>query len=326
MTFPQNRTAHIAVDLMGGQAGCEGNLSACSTYPRPEDLILVGDRSRCQSSLQSLVAGGAEFVPSDSPLLGDESISQLLRHKRRSSVAVCARLVGEGRASAMVSSADTKAILAFARFSIGTLPGLHRPAITKLFGHAGGSFQMLDLGANVQCSPRMLFEFAHLGARLMALHQGEALDAKPRIAVLNIGTERGKGPQSLNAAATLLSRSEQLNFCGFLEPMDLFTGQADVVVCDGFSGNLVLKTIEGVAHYLGSQLANVSDSSGDLARLGHAINPELHNGALLAGINGIVVKSHGSTSEAGFVRAIEQAGAYLEADLVRSLRSMFDAE
>ncbi|MDG1133962.1 MAG: hypothetical protein P8N67_06240 [Pseudomonadales bacterium] len=311
----------IAVDLMGGSSGVENNLAACAEYDRLNDLLLVGMQQAVQSTAiaRELESKGVKFLYTDDFLDGSESLSEVLRHRPNSSMAVCAKLLAANEVSAVVSSGDTKALLGLARSHVGTLPNLQRPAITKSFQGNTGRFCMLDLGANVNCSETMLCEFAKLGAALMYSDGDFPSMQAVRVGLLNIGTESGKGTGQLNNVAETLNADNSLDFVGFLEPTELFSNSADVIVCDGFSGNIMLKTLEGVASHIRQRIKGLVEGNQALSEFGHELDPERYNGALMAGLNGVVVKSHGSTGAVGFLSALNQANAYMESDLTKVL-------
>ena len=311
----------IAVDLMGGSIGVESNLTACAEFAGAERLVLVGLQSAIQGTVnaQILEAKGAQFHYVNDFLTGSESLSEVLKNRPNSSMAVCTKLLANNEVQAVVSSGDTKALLGLARFHVGTLPGLQRPAITKSFQGNTGQFYMLDLGANVNCGENVLGQFAKLGTALAYLEEDFSSIKSVRVALLNIGTESGKGTELLNSVASTLSADTRLDFVGFVEPTELFSGSADVIVCDGFTGNIMLKTLEGVATHIRQRLRRLAQDNHELAAFGRELDPERYNGALMAGLNGIVVKSHGSTGTLGFLSALNQANEYLDSGLTKVL-------
>ncbi|MFO7859518.1 MAG: phosphate acyltransferase PlsX, partial [Ectothiorhodospiraceae bacterium] len=244
----------------------------------------------------------------------DESPSQALRVKRDSSMRVAINQVREGHAQAAVSAGNTGALMATARYVLKTLPGIDRPAICTMLPSIGGATRMLDLGANVDCTAEHLFQFAVMGSVL-----AEALDGidQPRVGLLNIGEEEIKGNDQVKQAAQILLES-RLNYIGYVEGDDIFRGTADIIVCDGFVGNVALKTSEGVAslisHYMRQEFRRnpFSKLAGLLARptLGRfrsRIDPRQFNGASLLGLRGIAIKSHGSADVKSYGHAIETA-------------------
>lgn len=311
----------MAVDLMGGSSGVKNNLAACAEFSKPEDLVLVGQQALIQGTTHAtvLAAKGARFLYADDFLQGSESLREVLKNRPDTSMAVCTKLLASNEVDAVVSSGDTKALLGLARSHIGTLPGLQRPAIIKSFQGDVGHFSMLDLGANVNCTEKMLSQFAKLGVALAYSGGGFASLQSVRVAMLNIGTESGKGTGLLNAVAATLGSDKHLDFVGFAEPTELFSGCADVIVCDGFTGNIMLKTLEGVAAHIRQRLSVLAQSNEELSAFGRELDPERYNGALMAGLNGIVVKSHGSTGKLGFLSALNQANKYVALGLTKVL-------
>jgi glycerol-3-phosphate acyltransferase PlsX len=255
-----------------------------------------------------------------------ERPAKALRGKQDSSMRIALELVCSGRAQACVSAGNTGALMALSRHVLKTLPGIDRPAMVTAIPTARGPCHLLDLGANVDCSAEQLYQFA-----LMGVVAAEAAGVvNPRVALLNVGTEEIKGSQQVKLAATLLQQAVGLNYIGFIEGDGLYRGEADVVVCDGFVGNILLKSSEGLAAMIGARMEAVFRQSllsrlvGALAlpllrRLKSELGPVQHNGASLLGLQGIVVKSHGSASSEAFQVAIRHALAEVQADLPQRL-------
>ena len=244
----------------------------------------------------------------------DERPSQVLRSKSRSSMRVALELVRDGAAQACVSAGNTGALMALARQVLGTLPGIDRPAMATSVPTRRQPCLLLDLGANVDCTAEQLYQFAVMGAVAV-----ECLGrARPRVALLNVGTEEIKGSQQVRLAAALLQQEVELNYQGFIEGDGLYRGDADVVVCDGFVGNVLLKSSEGLAamllgrvealfrRSLGTRLVGVL-AMPVLRRLRSELDPVRYNGASFLGLPGIVIKSHGAAGEEGFQAAIRRA-------------------
>jgi phosphate acyltransferase len=237
-----------------------------------------------------------------------------VRNKKDSSMRVAVNLVKQGRAQAAVSAGNTGALMATAKFVLKTLPGIDRPAIISAIPSVNGHVHMLDLGANAECSAEQLLQFAIMGSALVTATLGIE---RPKVALLNIGEEEIKGNDVIKQAAQLLAASK-LNYIGFVEGDGVFLRDIDVVVCDGFAGNIALKTGEGVArliyHFikeeftrsLFTKLAAVMAMPA-LKALGGRMDPRNYNGASLAGLNGIVIKSHGSADAQAFATAIRVA-------------------
>ncbi len=325
LPVPHETAITVALDVMGGDHGVDvvvpAALDCLDRHAGHLTLILVGDEPRIRDAL-------AKAGRSDDPALivrhasqavtMDESPSQALRLKKDSSMRVAINCVKAGEADACVSAGNTGALMATARYVLKTLPGIDRPAIITTIPSVGGYTRMLDLGANVDCSAEHLFQFAVMGSVL-----AEALDGmeRPRVGLLNIGEEEIKGNDQVKQAARILAASD-LNYQGYVEGDDVFRGVVDVVVCDGFVGNVALKSSEGVAsiiaHYMREEFhRNVFTRLAGLIalpvlrRLRRRTDPRRYNGASLLGLRGIVVKSHGGADRLAFANAIDTA--FLEA-------------
>ncbi|WP_290652261.1 phosphate acyltransferase PlsX [Aquisalimonas sp.] len=310
----------IALDAMGGDHGptvvVPAALLAVQRHERLR-LSLVGNEEAINRELQR--KGALDHprltVVSASQTVGmDESPSQALRLKKDSSMRLAINRVKEGNADAAISAGNTGALMATARYVLKTLPGIDRPAICTTLPSIGGYSRMLDLGANVDCSAEHLLQFAVMGSVL-----AEALDgmARPRVGLLNIGEEEIKGNDQVKQAAQILSEGG-LNYVGYVEGDDIFKGTADIIVCDGFVGNVALKTSEGVAsiiaHYMNEEFRRnlLTKLAGLVAlpvlrRFRARIDPRQFNGASLLGLRGIVLKSHGGADITAFAHAIETA-------------------
>ena len=261
----------------------------------------------------------------------DERPSQALRGKPESSMRVALGLLADGKAHACVSAGNTGALMALSRFVLKTLPGIDRPAMVAAIPTQRGYCQLLDLGANVDCTAEHLYQFAVMGSVA-----AEALGVvRPRVALLNVGTEDIKGNQQVKLAANLLQAAPGLNYIGFVEGDGLYRGEADVVVCDGFVGNVLLKSSEGLALMIGERIERLfrrnvlSRLVGLMARpvLGRLkadLAPARHNGASFLGLQGIVVKSHGSADAQGFQSAIQRALIEIQENLPQRLRGRLE--
>ncbi|SEP79106.1 phosphate:acyl-[acyl carrier protein] acyltransferase [Solimonas aquatica] len=312
----------LALDAMGGDHGYATVVAAArlalDEHPQLH-LILVGDEARLRPALhEHRLAGETRVVVHHaSETVGmDESPSKALRGKKDSSMRVAINLVRDGRAQAAVSAGNTGALMATAKFVLKTLPGIDRPAIISAIPSMNGHVHMLDLGANAQCSAEQLFQFALMGsAMLTATRRIE----RPSVALLNIGEEEIKGNEVIKQAAQLLQASA-LNYVGYVEGDGVFTRDLDLVVCDGFTGNIALKTGEGVAkllyHYIKQEFtrslltkAAAIAALPALKALKKRMDPRNYNGASLLGLSGIVIKSHGSADAQAFATAIRVAVA-----------------
>jgi glycerol-3-phosphate acyltransferase PlsX len=310
----------VALDAMGGDHGPSVIVPAAFRVleGQPElHLVLVGDRSILEREIvghSSVHADRISVVHASQQVRMDELPSQALRTKKDSSMRVAIDLVKRGDAHACVSAGNTGALMATARFVLKTLPGIDRPAIIAALPSVTGHTHVLDLGANVESTPRQLFQFAVMGSVLV-----NAVDniARPTVGLLNIGQEEMKGNESVKEAAQLLAASD-IHYVGFVEGDDIYRGTANVVVCDGFVGNVALKSSEGVAAMIGHFIQqefrrNVwSRAAGLIAfpvlrAFRRRIDPREYNGASFVGLRGIVIKSHGSADVIAFARAISEA-------------------
>jgi len=268
------------------------------------------------------------IVDADEAIGMDERPTQALRTKPRSSMRVALELVRDGHAQACVSAGNTGALMALARHVLKTLPGVDRPAMATAIPTQDGACLLLDLGANVDCTAEHLYQFAVMGsvaAQSLGIEQ-------PRVALLNVGTEDIKGNQQVKAASVLLRQAAGLNYLGFIEGDGLFRGEADVAVCDGFVGNILLKSSEGLAQMVALRVEALFRRSlmsrlvGALAlpllrQLRADLRPAQYNGASFLGLQGIVVKSHGSAGMEGFRSAILRAMQDVQHNLPDQLRS-----
>lgn len=295
-------------------------------------IVLVGDQPSIEKELRRLKSGNdpRRAIRHAPGIVGmDETPSRALRNKRDSSMRVAIDLVHAGTAHAMVSAGNTGALMAIAKFVLKTLPGIDRPAIVSAIPSVKGHVHMLDLGANAECTSEQLFQFAVMGSALITAMVGEM---RPRVALLNIGSEEIKGNGTIKGAAALLQASG-LNYVGFIEGDGVFLSDVDLVVCDGFVGNIALKTGEGVAkmirHFLKQELtANplrklaAIGAMPALKALGRRIDPRHYNGATLLGLNGTVVKSHGGADIVGFANAIRVGVREVQQDLPRRISAL----
>ena len=322
----------VAIDCMGGDHGPHVTVPAAVKFQRryPDaHIILVGLRELVEPELRSV---RAEISPrlrihhASEIVTMDEPPALALRGKRDSSMRVAVNLVKSGEAQACISAGNTGALMAISRFVLKTLPGIERPAIASILPTLRGRTCMLDLGANVECTPQQLLQFGIMGATLMASVEHIA---KPSVGLLNIGEEDIKGSEVVKQAAELL-RDGDLNFYGNIEGDDIYKGTTDVVVCDGFVGNVALKTSEGLARMLATFLRyefkrNIFTSLAGLISLPvinafkRRVDPRRYNGASLLGLRGIVVKSHGDADSIAFEFAIERAAEEVRNGVLRRI-------
>ena len=311
----------VALDIMSGdespRSRIRAALRALNTFSYLE-LLLVGDTDLLQSYLNDVGHYDRDrlaLVHTDATVAMDEKPSLALRTKRHSSMWQALECVSDGRADACVSAGNTGALMAMGRFVLKTFAGVDRPAIAASVPSRNGSTLLLDVGANIDCTSMQLFQFAIMGSQLAGAVHG--ID-RPRIGLLNVGTEEIKGNERVRAAHQRLNEHQQLNYIGYVEGHNIFSDHIDVVVCDGFAGNIALKTGEGVASLIADTLAEIFSRnlvtqglavllSPLLKEFNRKVDPELHNGASLLGLQGTVIKSHGGADEKGFYRAICQA-------------------
>jgi glycerol-3-phosphate acyltransferase PlsX len=318
-------TIKISIDCMGGDHGPSVTVPAALSFvsQTPDvELILVGREDAIRDELgkhakkqhsRITIRHASEIVTMD------DSIESALRRKKDSSMRVAINLVKEGQAHACVSAGNTGALMAVSRYVLKTLPGVDRPAIcTILPNQKDGPTYMLDLGANVDCEPQHLHQFALMGAALVSAVEGKA---KPTIGLLNVGEEDIKGNEVVKQTAELLRADHAkgvLNFYGNVEGNDIFEGTTDIVVCDGFVGNVTLKAIEGLGRFVKSVMQSEFKSNpvnmmgaliarGALKSISQRLNPSRYNGASLLGLRGLVFKSHGGADAYGFEWAIKRA-------------------
>ena len=310
-------TVRIAIDAMGGDHGPVVTVAAAASFLRKQadsELLLVGRREEIEPLLGAAadLRTRLQIVHADEVVAMDDPPALALRGKRSSSMRLAVNLVKEGRADACLSAGNTGALMAISRFVLKTLEGIDRPAIASFLPNIkGGVTTMLDLGANVDCTAEHLFEFAILGAALVAAVQEME---RPSIGLLNVGEEVIKGNDVVKRAGELL-RASPLNFHGNVEGDDIYKGTTDVIVCDGFVGNVALKASEGLAQMLGTMVREeftrspLAKAAAVLAypvlkRFRRRLDHRRYNGASLLGLRGIVIKSHGSADALAFENAI----------------------
>lgn len=317
--------ATIAVDAMGGDFGVEVTVPAviqCVSDNPDLTVLLVGNQDSIKAELrrvESNILSRIEVQHATQVVLMDDLPSKALRGKKDSSMRVAINAVKDGRAQACVSAGNTGALMATARFVLKTLPGIDRPAIVTKLPNLESFTHVLDLGANADCTAEQLLQFA-----IMANVLAETVDGikNPTVGLLNIGTEEVKGTELVQQAAELIGNAG-INFAGFVEGNDIFTGRMNIVVTDGFTGNAVLKSIEGVAQMIGQIIKEEYTSSvlrkfsallskPVLNSIQERIDHRQYNGASLLGLRGIVVKSHGGADVLGFQYAVQEAIAEMK--------------
>lgn len=323
----------IAIDAMGGDFGphciVPASLDCLAEIPSLH-LALVGQTSLIEEIIaqyRGVDRSRLQIVDAPEAIGMDERPSQALRGKPSSSMRVALELVRDGQAQACVSAGNTGALMALAKHVLKTLPGVDRPAMATVIPTQAGPCLLLDLGANLDCTAEQLCQFAAMGS---VAAQALGIE-RPRVALLNVGTEDIKGNQQVKAAALLLEQVQGIDYRGFVEGDGLFRGEADVAVCDGFVGNILLKSSEGLAQLVVSRVETLFRRSlgarliGLLAlpllrKLRADLRPAQYNGASFLGLQGVVVKSHGSAGREGFRAAIRRAVYDIQHNLPSQLR------
>ncbi len=324
-------TPRIAIDAMGGDEGVRVMVAGVALARRRHDglrFILFGDEAQIRAALKNHpnLSQAAEIVHTDKVVAATDKPSQAIRQSRGSSMGLAIQAVKNGDAGAAVSAGNTGALMAMAKLALRTLPGIDRPALAAFLPTLGeNDVVMLDLGANTECDARNLVQFAIMGAAYARV----VLDVSvPRVRLLNIGTEELKGTDQIRDAAAMLRSAVglPLRFDGFIEGDKIGSGDADVIVSEGFAGNIALKTAEGTARFVTDVLRRAFTSSirskagfllskPALQLLKVHLDPNNHNGAVFLGLNGMVVKSHGSADEKGIANAVHVAARLVEEDL-----------
>lgn len=316
----------VAVDVMSGDEGLDLALSAvCEALALDGQLRLelVGDPGRIERGLEARGMTGERFevIAAADVLPMDAGPVQALRHGHSSSMQAALERVASGAAGAAVSAGNTGALMALSRQTLGMLPGIERPALMAALPTGSDPVWVLDLGANVGVNAHRLLEFARIGHTAVRVLGGR----RPRIGLLNVGREPGKGPDVVREAARLIEAEPDLGFVGFVEADEVFAGHVDLVVCDGFAGNVLLKSAEGMARLLFDRMrAELGGWRGWLLRRGIArvydkLDPARHNGAPLLGVRGHVIKSHGGACRRGFASAIGLAAREARRNLIPQL-------
>ena len=321
-----NGNIHIAIDMMSGDFGLDATIPAAlmALAMDPElFLILVGDGTQIEQRLVAQQSITKETIPqarikvvhSTQIVAMDELPTVALRRKPDSSMRVALGLVKNGNAQACVSAGNTGALMVIAKYILRTLPGIDRPAILYPMPSKDRVVSVLDLGANLDCSAEQLFQFAVMGSVLVSALENKV---RPSIGLLNVGSEAIKGTEAIKTASKLISEATELNYVGFFEGYDIYKGTVDLVVCDGFVGNVTLKVSEGLAKLI---LYYIKQGFSEnfytkiiaylakpiLKKIFNKVNPGKYNGASLLGLNGVVIKSHGGADAKAFCCAITAA-------------------
>lgn len=323
----------ISIDAMGGDNSprvvIEGLAIAARKNPDVR-FLLFGDEAKIRASLGNYpqLQKVCEIRHSDEVVRNEDKPSSVIRNKN-TSMYMAIDAVRKGEAQAVVSAGNTGALMAISKLVLKTIQKIHRPAIVSVMPHINGKYVMLDLGANTECSAINLAEFAMMGDILARCALGIS---RPRVALLNIGAEEMKGKEEIHKAAQMIRNSHMnIDFIGYIEPHEIPNGKADVIISDGFTGNIALKSIEGTARLVLRLLKN-SVKKSLLAKLGlpfmlgvalslkKTMDPRLYNGAMFVGLNGLSVKSHGGTDALGYSVAVDNALKLVRQNFVNTIR------
>ena len=329
----------IAIDAMGGDGGPHAMIAGAARARRRDptlQFIFYGDEKQVRAEVahHKSLESGVTIVHSPEAIAASEKPSQAIRRAKTTSMGMAINAVKERKADAAVCGGNTGALMAMSKLALRTMPGIDRPALAALLPTLGTDCVMLDLGANTECDAQNLVQFAVMGA---AYARTVLVNSKPRVKLLNIGTEELKGTDELKEAAALLRDADYLplRFDGFTEGDQLSRGNIDVVVTDGFSGNIALKTAEGTARFVTDLLRRAFKSS-FRSKAGFALSrpalnllkvhldPNNHNGAVFLGLNGLVVKSHGGANAKGVANAIAVAASMVRNDITRKIGEDLD--
>ena len=337
-----NQTTVIAVDVMGGDHGLSVTLPACAEFLRTHPdagLLLVGDQPQIEPALaqyQLDLSDRCQIVHASETVEMHEAVESALRRKKDSSMRVAINMIKDGRAHAIVSAGNTGALMAIARFVLKTLDGIDRPAIASIMPNIEGTGTVvLDLGANVDCTAEHLQQFALMGSALAAATMTHSHATHPRVGLLNIGHEDIKGNEVVKQAFELLKNTPNLNFIGNVEGNQIFTGGADVIVCDGFVGNTLLKTSEGMSKMVREFMTYEFKKTWwrqltalfalpAINAFKHRVDNRPHNGAALVGLRGVVIKSHGGADTYAYTFALQRAYNAVKHDMLTKTSALLN--
>ena len=323
----------IAIDAMGGENSPFKVLKGVELFQLKEKdakVIFFGDEVAIYQSIKknNLNISNYEVINTIDIISDEDSVNTILRSKKNSSIYKGLEFAKQNQNTGFVSSGSTAAIMVLSRLHMGMIEGIDRPAICSLVPNKKNFSLMLDLGANVIVSGSNLFQFALMGFCYYSIINK---NAKPKIGILNIGTENNKGLEFLQEAADLiLSSFLKENFIGFIEPNNITSGDCDIIISDGYTGNIMLKSAEGISNFITSNLRDIFNRSilnkisyklieKDLKRLKDQVNPDIYNGAILIGLNGISVKSHGNANPIAFSYALQQCHNFITNNLNKKI-------
>ncbi len=329
------RQITIAVDAMGGENSPYKVLKGTELFLKknnPVKVIFFGDKILIEKTIKEKKINLTDFkiINTSENVQDDDSANVILRSRKNSSIFKGLEFVKSYPNSGFVSAGNTAAIMILSRLLIGMIDGIDRPAICSLIPNKKNFSLMLDLGANVTVTPANLLQFALMGYCYFSIINS---NSKPRIGILNIGTENNKGLEFLQDAADLISNSFlKQYFIGFIEPNKITSGDCDIIISDGYTGNIMLKSAEGISEFITSNLRTMFKKSiknkiayklieKDMIKLKDQVNPEIYNGATLIGLNGISIKSHGNASPLAFSYALNQCYNFIVNDLNKQIVS-----
>ena len=316
----------IAIDAMGGDNSPNKVIKGCEIFlndNKAVKLIIFGNKNSISNHFLKKYSEVISLVHCDEVILDNDKPSSILRSKKESSMRKAIEFIQSKNNIGFVSAGNTGAVTALSKILLGTLGNIKRPAFCSMIPTLKGFCIMLDLGANKQSNENHLLQFSIMGHAFAKIKNV----SNPKIAILNIGTEEGKGKQFFQEASILINNSFlKNNFIGYIEPDQITSGKADVIVTDGFTGNIALKTAEGLSNFIMSNikkvfLKNVINKIAylilkkDLVKFSNTVNPTKYNGAIVIGLNGIVVKSHGSASPEAFAQALKNCMQFVERDI-----------
>ena len=328
----------IAVDVMGGENAPYKNLKGVEIFSKENievSFILLGVKKEIEDTIntQKIKIFNYDIYNTLDNIKNDDSASAILRKRKDSSIYKGLEMVKNFKASGFVSAGNTAALMILSRLILGMIEGIDRPAICSIIPNKKDNSIMLDLGANATVVAKNLLQFALMG---YCYHSILKPNNEPRIGIINIGTENNKGLEFLKEAAELINNSFlKKNFIGFIEPNKITSGICDIMISDGYTGNIMIKTAEGMSKFITDNLRNVFMKSfknklaykileSDLNIFRDQINPEKYNGATLIGINGISIKSHGNASPYAFSSAIQRCYEFINNDINKKIRQNFD--
>ncbi|SHH09129.1 phosphate acyltransferase PlsX [Tepidibacter thalassicus] len=326
----------IVVDCMGGDnapySTVEGIVSAINEFN--VEIIAIGDKNILEENFNKYTFDKSklEIIHTSEIILNEDKPVKAIRSKKDSSMVVALNLVKEGKADAIVSAGNTGALLAGGLFILGRIKGVDRPALCTFLPNKKGMSVLLDAGANADCKPRNLLEFGVMGS----IYANKILKINsPKVGIVNVGEEEGKGNELTKKSYELLKSNEDINFVGNVEARNIPYGYSDVIVCDGFTGNVILKLIEGVAMSIFSMLKEIFTNSiktkigatllkGDLVDMKRKLDYTEYGGAPFLGVNGALIKAHGSSNAKAIKNAIKQSIKFVEGNVLNEIKLKID--